>query len=1045
MSACGDKPYECGCRDEAFGFIIGADLNVVAPKSHGRTTLPRSVSSLLADSERALARGAPDRAAEFFGRAVEELVASAQYDSAIELAVARREYAMGAEISERKRDWNQAAQLWFRAGEFARSARARLRNREPMLAAELFERCGLNRRAMEIYEQHGDFVRASALCERTGDKRRAADLLVRSISGERRLTGSEMVEACRKAGVLYADVGLLELAVRVLRYGKQEVFAGQLLARAGLIEQAITLLIDGGDLLSAAEVAKSGGLEARAQQIYASRAEREGRFREAAAHWIQAGAHAHAARCFEYAGDKENAARANERGGQLALAAEQYEHAGLFEDAARCLRDAGLESDLDSLLRRTAHRDDSIQREIKGGEFLDAASAMVARARSLDPEWYREAVDLLQAIAPAHPDYVAARNLLAEVKAEQGDTQGAIEMLGQLLGGVNFQPQHVPALYQYGRLLELQGFLAHARSAYQAASSLNPKYRDIQMRLETLNVPEPTQVPLSISRAAPIDPYPDAGDLFGDSLVDHDQHSPVPELVGEDWPGTLSSPGLSPALPVLSSRPSDRSLSPQVGGLFTNSAASSSSSSSLSSLSSLSSSSSSASSPEADQGLESADASASDAAGTLDIAALIDEELKGFGGEALDRPNEFDVLAALQASETYRPDALAGVVLRGRFRIEKKIGRGGQALVYRARDQVLDRPVAIKVLNEHVAEDAGALERFLREARMAARVHHQSCLAIFDFGQENGLTFMAMEYFRGKTLREVLRQNRLTVKTALRIGRDVATALSAVHSMGIVHRDVKPANILLDRHASVRLTDFGVAAMSDEEPADDGLMMGTMRYMAPEQARGGVVDHRADLFSLGAVLYEMLSGTPPFGGTLDALISRVDKPPPRLPADVAVPELVQVVLSRCMAPRVEARYRSAVAVVQDLQAGIRSASLRAKRTGATDAVVHTGDIEITASQDLSRDLPDGSELGEFHDAEAAEGSDDDFERSEQTPPPKASRRLKEAQRQHQGHGPEPPTWVDSLEWSESSELSERSENTDSVEIFENQDTNNEDP
>ncbi|MCB9653348.1 MAG: protein kinase [Deltaproteobacteria bacterium] len=982
----------------------------MAPKSHGRTALPRSVSSLLADSDRALTRGASDRAAEYFGRAVEELVAARQYDTAIDLTVARREYAMAAEIAERKRDWNRAAQLWFRAGEFARSARARLRNREPMLAAELFERCGLYRRAMEIYEQNGDFVRASQLCERSGDKRRAADFLVRSISGERRLTGAEMVEACRKAGVLYADVGLLELAVRVLRYGKQEVFAGQLLARAGLIEQAISMLVDGGDLLSAAEVAKSGGLEARAQQIYALRAEREGRFREAAAHWVQAGAHAHAARCFEYAGDKENAARANERGGQLALAAEQYEHAGLFEDAARCLRDAGLEADLDSLLHRTGQRDDSILRGIKGGAFFEAASAMVARARSLDPEWYREAVDLLQEIPLSHPDYVAAQNLLAEVKAEQGDTQGAIEMLGRLLGGVAFQSEHVPALYQYGRLLELQGFLAHARSAYQAAFSLDSQYRDIQTRLETLNVPEPTKALSSLSiGGAPLDPYPyphdrsrsladadpdqDVGALFAESLADFEDRSPLPELVGEDWSGSNARVGASASpSPSGNSGPSDSS-SIQVKE-----------------------------------------------AGTLDIASLIDEELRGLGGEALDRPNEFDVLAALQASETYRPDALAGVVLRGRFRIEKKIGRGGQALVYLARDQVLDRPVAIKVLNEHVAEDAGALERFLREARMAARVHHQSCLAIFDFGQENGLTFMAMEYFRGKTLREVLRRNRLSIKTALRIGRDVATALGAVHAMRIVHRDVKPANILLDKHASVRLTDFGVAAMSDEEPADDGLMMGTMRYMAPEQARGGIVDHRADLFSLGAVIHEMLSGTPPFGGTLDALIARVDKPPPRLPPDIAVPELVQVVLTRCMAPCVEGRYRSASAVVQDLQAGIRSAALRAKRSGGSDTVVHTGDIEITASQDISRDLGPGSELGEFDDHESAVdfgAEDSDYsERSEQPAPARSSR------------SDRPESEAESVEWyemdwpkrPESSELSERSENTESAEIIESHDS-----
>ena len=265
-----------------------------------------------------------------------------------------------------------------------------------------------------------------------------------------------------------------------------------------------------------------------------------------------------------------------------------------------------------------------------------------------------------------------------------------------------------------------------------------------------------------------------------------------------------------------------------------------------------------------------------------------------------------------------RPESLAGLVLRGRFRLEKKLGAGAQAEVYLAQDQVLDREVAIKILSDVVAEDEKALERFLREARLAARVHHGSCLSIYDFGQERGLTFMAMEYFRGRTLRTLIERGPVQPHLALRIGREVALALGAVHGAGIVHRDVKPTNVLIARSGAVRLTDFGVARGSGDETSG-GMMVGTMKYMAPEQARGREVDGRADIFSLGVVIWEMLAGRAPFGGTLDALIARVTKPPPELPEELPVGEDVREMLRRAMHKKPSGRHGTVQALLEELE------------------------------------------------------------------------------------------------------------------------------
>ncbi len=265
------------------------------------------------------------------------------------------------------------------------------------------------------------------------------------------------------------------------------------------------------------------------------------------------------------------------------------------------------------------------------------------------------------------------------------------------------------------------------------------------------------------------------------------------------------------------------------------------------------------------------------------------------------------------------PHALVGSILRGRFRLEREVGRGSQATVYLARDQVLERPVAVKVLAPSLAEDPDLLEGFLAEARMAARVQHAGCLSVFDFGREAEVTFFVMEYFAGRSLRALLRGGRLEPYLALHVAKTLAEALAAVHAAGIVHRDVKPSNVLVDRGARAKLSDFGVAVRTDRQPVNEGMMVGTLRYMAPEQAKGRPADPRSDLFSLGVVLWEMLAGRAAFEPTVDAVKARMSAPPPPLPSDIEVPQRVRELVERAMSPVPELRPATAGRFAEQLR------------------------------------------------------------------------------------------------------------------------------
>lgn len=274
-------------------------------------------------------------------------------------------------------------------------------------------------------------------------------------------------------------------------------------------------------------------------------------------------------------------------------------------------------------------------------------------------------------------------------------------------------------------------------------------------------------------------------------------------------------------------------------------------------------------------------------------------------------------------------DTLVGRRL-GKYQIESLIGRGGMAAVYRAHDTALNRAVAIKVLDPALAIDPNAVERFKREAVTAANLEHPAIVRVYDVEQAGTLHYIAMRYVQGTTLREILRDNgALPLDVALRILDPIASALHYAHSHGVIHRDVKPGNILVEPDGTVLLTDFGIARAADNAQSSltaVGHVMGTADYLAPEQISGRPAEPRSDVYSLGVVLFEMLTGKPPFASDITAtvLYRQVhEKPPtlrqsnPRLPTDL------QPIMDRVLAKNPAVRYADPRDLVRDLGAVAR--------------------------------------------------------------------------------------------------------------------------
>ncbi len=242
-----------------------------------------------------------------------------------------------------------------------------------------------------------------------------------------------------------------------------------------------------------------------------------------------------------------------------------------------------------------------------------------------------------------------------------------------------------------------------------------------------------------------------------------------------------------------------------------------------------------------------------------------------------------------------------GVVIAGRYAIEVELGRGAMGVVYRARDQVLDRTVAFKELPAHLTEDAALVERFRREARALARLSHPHIVQVHDLVESGRQLWMAMELVTGGSVEQELeRQGKLSFDRALELARQMAEALAHAHEQGVIHRDFKPANVMLDRTGSAKVTDFGLAKLSlDPGLTQAGAVMGSPSYMSPEQATGGEADARSDIYALGATVYEMLTGAPPFVGAdvTSVLVQHITTAPvPPRDRGVELPEPMEALL-----------------------------------------------------------------------------------------------------------------------------------------------------
>jgi serine/threonine-protein kinase len=297
-------------------------------------------------------------------------------------------------------------------------------------------------------------------------------------------------------------------------------------------------------------------------------------------------------------------------------------------------------------------------------------------------------------------------------------------------------------------------------------------------------------------------------------------------------------------------------------------------------------------------------------------------------------------------------DTMINTLVDGRYRVLRKLGTGGMANVYLAEDQELGRRVAIKVLDERHASDEQFVERFRREAKAAAALSHPNIVSIFDRGETDGTYYIAMEYLEGPNLKELVRQGTPSIRTAITYTREILAALRTAHRRGLVHRDIKPHNVLVDGEGRLKVTDFGIArSTASHQMTEAGSIIGTAQYLSPEQARGAPVDQRSDLYSVGIVLYELLTGTVPFKGSTPLEIamkhlSEVPRPPSRVRPEIP-PDLDRVVL-RALAKRPGDRYQSAEEMDADLARIERGLPVSEETADAATAVLAGAGIEGTA-------------------------------------------------------------------------------------------------
>lgn len=284
-------------------------------------------------------------------------------------------------------------------------------------------------------------------------------------------------------------------------------------------------------------------------------------------------------------------------------------------------------------------------------------------------------------------------------------------------------------------------------------------------------------------------------------------------------------------------------------------------------------------------------------------------------------------------SEAPPSSRMIGTVLSNRYRLEAKLGSGGMSTVYLARDEILDRPVAVKLMHDSMASEPEQLERFNQEARAVAKLSNPNVVAVIDAGEDDGRPYIVFEYVEGETLKQrIARTGALESTEALAYAIEIGQALEVAHERGMVHRDVKPQNVLIDSTGQAKLTDFGISRQLDEEGMTaEGKVVGTTDYVAPEQAMGHQVDPRADIYALGVVLFEMLSGDVPFkaANQVGVAMKHVTEDLPDL--QVVRPDISATtagVVERAAAKEPEARYSTAGQLIDDLQAALEVEAIR---------------------------------------------------------------------------------------------------------------------
>src|ERR671937_812974 len=288
-------------------------------------------------------------------------------------------------------------------------------------------------------------------------------------------------------------------------------------------------------------------------------------------------------------------------------------------------------------------------------------------------------------------------------------------------------------------------------------------------------------------------------------------------------------------------------------------------------------------------------------------------------------------------------DTLLNTLFDGRYRILRKLGTGGMANVYLAEDEVLGRRVAIKILNDRHAGDDQFVERFRREAKNAASLSHPNIVSIYDRGEAEGTYYIAMEYLDGRSLKElIMARGPAPVHVAIDYARQILAAIRFAHRHGIVHRDIKPHNVLVDGEGRLKVTDFGIARAGPSQMTEEGSIIGTAQYLSPEQAQGAPVTPSSDLYSVGIVLYELLTGTVPFAGETPVELamkhlSKTPDPPSKLRPEV--PRDLDFVVMRALGKNPEERYQSAEEMDADLARVARGVAVSPETEEAATAII----------------------------------------------------------------------------------------------------------